>query len=87
LKLHNSLGFCRCKGIFYLFYFFLRGAAIGWPKLGFLFPRRRKDAVAKKSLKKLKPVATNVATGFCSPQNKTKLTPDSSGARIILNYF
>jgi hypothetical protein len=87
LRFHSSLEFCGCKGIFYLFYFFLGGAAIGWPKLDFLFLRRRKDAVAKKSLKKLKPVATSVATGFCSPQNETKLTPDSSGARIILNYF
>jgi hypothetical protein len=75
------------QGNFLSFLFFLGGAAIGWPKLDFLFLLRRKDAVAKKSLKKLKPVATSVATGFCSPQNETKLTPDSLGARIILNYF
>ncbi len=46
-----------------------------------------KDAVAKKPLRKLKPVSTSVETGFCSPQNGIKLTPFSAGARIILNYF
>ncbi len=44
-------------------------------------------AIKESACKKLKPVATSVATGFCSPQNKIKLTPHSAGARIILNYF
>jgi hypothetical protein len=44
-------------------------------------------AIKESTHKKLKPVATNVATGFCSPQNEFKLTPHSAGARIILNYF
>ena len=56
-------------------------------KLDFLFLRTRKDAVAKKSLKKLKPVSTSVETGFCSPQNEIKLSPCSAGARIILDFF
>ena len=44
-------------------------------------------AIQESAFKKLKPVATSVATGFCSPQNEIKLTPYSAGARIILNYF
>ncbi len=44
-------------------------------------------AIKESASKKLKPVATSVATGFCSPQNEFKLTPHSAGARIILNYF
>ena len=36
---------------------------------------------------KLKPVAAIATTGFCSPQNKIKLTPDPVVARIILIYF
>ena len=44
-------------------------------------------AIKESTHKKLKPVATSVATGFCSPQNEIKLSPCSKGARIILNYF
>ena len=44
-------------------------------------------AIKESAYKKLKPVATSVETGFCSPQNEIKLTPHSAGARIILDYF
>jgi hypothetical protein len=39
------------------------------------------------SLEKLKPVATSVATGFCSPQNEIKVTRRLGGARVFLSFF
>ena len=41
----------------------------------------------KSTSKKLKPVATSVATGFCSPQNDLKVTLDRWCAILFFNFF
>jgi len=38
-------------------------------------------------LEKLKPVAANATTGFCSPQNEIKVTWGSVDARVFFKFF
>jgi hypothetical protein len=48
---------------------------------------RWREMKKETALKKLKPVATSVATGFCSPQNEIIVTRHSGGARVFLVFF
>jgi hypothetical protein len=70
LKFHSSLGFCGCKGIFYLFYFFLGGGGNWLAKIGFFIPAKKERCSCEEVAKKVEARRDECRNGLLFPPER-----------------